>query len=90
MFPFDYGRYVMTVPAWNGRCRLAVPCRQRLSPMVYPDVLLPVALGIEDLQDLSLSQWLTHTPPKLVAEHLLIDKGVLATMPKAIVPIMPQ
>lgn len=41
-------------------------------------------------QDLSLSQWLTHTPPKLVTEHLLIDKAVLETMPKAKVPVIPQ
>lgn len=41
-------------------------------------------------QDLSLSQWLTHTPPKLVGERLLIDKSVLEAMPKVKVPVMPQ
>ncbi|HEX5412751.1 MAG TPA: cupin domain-containing protein [Terriglobia bacterium] len=41
-------------------------------------------------QDLSLSQWLTHTPPELVTEHLMIDKAVLEEMPKAKVPVMPQ
>jgi len=41
-------------------------------------------------QDLSLSEWLTHTPPKLAAEHLMVDKAVLETMPRSKVPVMPQ
>jgi len=41
-------------------------------------------------QDLSVSQWLTHTPPELVLAHLHIDKATLDAMPKenrAILPI---
>ncbi len=33
-------------------------------------------------QDLSLSQWLSHTPPELVAAHLNLDKATLDAMPK--------
>ncbi|HLX82523.1 MAG TPA: cupin domain-containing protein [Terriglobales bacterium] len=33
-------------------------------------------------QDLSLSEWLTHTPPELVLAHLGIDKATLDAMPK--------
>lgn len=41
-------------------------------------------------QDLSVSEWLTHTPPELVMAHLNIDKKTLDSMPKgnaAIVPV---
>jgi oxalate decarboxylase len=41
-------------------------------------------------QDLSLSEWLTHTPPELVLEHLGIDKATLDAMPKQNVAVMPQ
>jgi len=40
-------------------------------------------------QDLSLSEWLTHTPPELVAAHLNIDKATLDAIPKDEVVIMP-
>jgi oxalate decarboxylase len=33
-------------------------------------------------QDLALSEWLTHTPPELVAAHLNLDKTTLDAMPK--------
>jgi oxalate decarboxylase len=33
-------------------------------------------------QDLSLSQWLSHTPPELVAAHLNLDKATLDAIPK--------
>jgi oxalate decarboxylase len=33
-------------------------------------------------QDLSLSQWLSHTPPELVMAHLNIDKPTLEAMPR--------
>jgi oxalate decarboxylase len=41
-------------------------------------------------QDLSLSEWLTHTPPELVLEHLGIDKATLDAMPKENVAVMPK
>jgi oxalate decarboxylase len=33
-------------------------------------------------QDLSLAEWLSHTPPELVMAHLNIDKGTYAAIPK--------
>jgi oxalate decarboxylase len=41
-------------------------------------------------QDLSLSEWLTHTPPELVRAHLNIDKETLAALPKEAVVVMPR
>jgi oxalate decarboxylase len=41
-------------------------------------------------QDLSLSEWLTHTPPKLVRQHLKISKDVSDAMPKERVAVVPQ
>ncbi len=41
-------------------------------------------------QDLSLSEWLTHTPPELVMQHLGIDKATLDAMPKENVAVMPK
>ena len=41
-------------------------------------------------QDLSLNQWLTHTPPELVMAHLNIDQATLDAIPKqnnAILPV---
>jgi oxalate decarboxylase len=41
-------------------------------------------------QDLALSEWLTHTPPELVAAHLNIDKATLDAIPKHEVVILPR
>ncbi|MEY2394172.1 MAG: oxalate decarboxylase [Acidobacteriaceae bacterium] len=40
-------------------------------------------------QDLSLSEWLAHTPPELVMAHLRIDKETFDKIPKDEVVIMP-
>ena len=40
-------------------------------------------------QDLSLSQWLTHTPPDLVIAHLGIDPATLDALPKDEMVVMP-
>jgi len=40
-------------------------------------------------QDLSLSQWLTHTPPELVIAHLGIDRATLDALPKDELVVMP-
>ena len=40
-------------------------------------------------QDLALSQWLTHTPPELVAAHLNLDKATMDAIPKEKTLIMP-
>jgi len=41
-------------------------------------------------QDLSLSEWLSHTPPALVMAHLGIDKATLDAIPKEETVIMPE
>ncbi|MGC2764654.1 MAG: cupin domain-containing protein [Candidatus Acidiferrum sp.] len=41
-------------------------------------------------QDLALSEWLTHTPPELVAAHLNLDKAALDALPKEKPVIMPE
>jgi oxalate decarboxylase len=41
-------------------------------------------------QDLSLSEWLSHTPPELVMAHLKIDKATLDAMPKDKLVIVPR
>jgi oxalate decarboxylase len=40
-------------------------------------------------QDLSLSEWLAHTPPELVMAHLHIDKATLDAIPKNGAVVMP-
>jgi oxalate decarboxylase len=40
-------------------------------------------------QDLSLSEWLSHTPPELVMAHLRIDKAAFDAIPKDEAVIMP-
>jgi len=41
-------------------------------------------------QDLSLSEWLTHTPPQLVMAHMHIDKATLDKIPREEIVIMPE
>jgi oxalate decarboxylase len=41
-------------------------------------------------QDLSLSEWLTHTPPELVMAHLHIDKSTLDAIPRDETVVMPE
>lgn len=41
-------------------------------------------------QDLALSEWLSHTPPELVAAHLNLDKATLDALPKTKPVIMPE
>src|SRR6202162_5583331 len=41
-------------------------------------------------QDLSLSEWLGHTPPELVMAHLNIDKATLDTIPRDELVIVPR
>lgn len=40
-------------------------------------------------QDLSFSEWLSHTPPELVAAHLNLDKATLEAIPKTETVVMP-
>ena len=41
-------------------------------------------------QDLSLSEWLSHTPPELVMAHMNIDRATLNAIPREEPVIMPQ
>lgn len=41
-------------------------------------------------QDLSLSEWLTHTPPELVMAHLNIDRKTLNAIPKETTAVVPR
>jgi oxalate decarboxylase len=41
-------------------------------------------------QDLSISEWLTHTPPNLVTAHLNLDKTTLNAIPQEAVVVMPK
>jgi len=41
-------------------------------------------------QDLALSEWLSHTPPELVAAHLNLDKATLEAMPRGKPVILPE
>ena len=40
-------------------------------------------------QDLSLSEWVAHTPPELIMQHLKISKETLQRIPKDKAPIVP-
>jgi oxalate decarboxylase len=41
-------------------------------------------------QDLSLAEWLTHTPPELVMAHLNIDRSTLDAIPREETVVMPE
>lgn len=41
-------------------------------------------------EEVSLSNWLTHTPPKLVAQHLNVDESVMANWPNNNPGILPR
>jgi oxalate decarboxylase len=41
-------------------------------------------------QDLSVSEWLTHTPPELVQAHLNLDARTLQSLPKEAIPVLPR
>src|SRR5579883_480309 len=40
-------------------------------------------------EDLSLSDWISHTPPELVMQHLKISRETLARIPKRKLPVVP-
>ncbi|MQT15184.1 cupin domain-containing protein [Segnochrobactrum spirostomi] len=43
-----------------------------------------------EFQDVSLSDWLTHTPPAMVAQHLNVDAATIARFPNNKPEIMPE
>jgi len=54
------------------------------------DLLLLELFKSSYYQDLSLSEWLAHTPPELVMAHLNVDKATLDAMPKDKTVIVPE
>lgn len=46
------------------------------------DVQVLAVFKTSEYQEVSLSDWLTHTPPELVAQHLNIDPAVLRRFPQ--------
>ncbi len=53
------------------------------------DLILLEMFKAPVFEDLSLSDWITHTPPELVMQHLNISKEVLDRIPKEKIPVMP-
>ncbi len=53
------------------------------------DLIFLEMFKADRFQDLSLSEWLTHTPPELVMAHLNIDKSTWDAIPKQANVIMP-
>ena len=98
---FISGQGRMTVFATGGRARTM---DFQAGDVGYVQVTLPHYIqntGDKDLkflemfksnayQDLSLSEWLTHTPPELVTAHLGLDKATLEALPKENVAVMPK
>jgi len=41
-------------------------------------------------EDLSLSEWLSHTPPELVRAHLNIDKATYDWIPQEKLVVLPR
>lgn len=54
------------------------------------DLQLLAIFRVPEYQEVSLSDWLTHTPSALVAQHLNIDPKVLATFPGNHPLLMPE
>ena len=41
-------------------------------------------------EEVSLSNWLTHTPPRLVAQHFNVDEKLIAQWPDNSPGVMPK
>ncbi|GGF47487.1 oxalate decarboxylase [Azorhizobium oxalatiphilum] len=53
------------------------------------DIQMLVIFKAPEYQEVDLSDWLTHAPPELVAQHLNIDPQLIARFPKDQIGIMP-
>lgn len=53
------------------------------------DLIFLEMFKADRFEDLSLSDWVTHTPPELVMQHLGISKETLQRIPKEKVPVVP-
>jgi len=98
---FISGKGRMTVFATGGRARTM---NFQAGDVSYIEKTLPHYIentGDTDLkflemfkagvyQDLSLSEWLTHTPPELVMAHMNIDRATLDAIPRDETVVMPE
>ncbi len=53
------------------------------------DMQFLAVFKVPEYQEISLSDWLAHTPAALVAQHLNIDPAVLAKFPRRPIGVMP-
>jgi oxalate decarboxylase len=53
------------------------------------DLIFLEMFKAERFQDLSLSDWISHTPPKLIMQHLGITRDTLQRIPKDKAPTVP-
>ena len=53
------------------------------------DLIFLEMFKADRFQDLSLSEWVSHTPPELITEHLGISMETLQKVPKQKTPIVP-
>lgn len=53
------------------------------------DLIFLEMFKTDRFMDLSLSEWVTHTPPELVKGHLGIGNDVLSAIPKTKAVLMP-
>ena len=53
------------------------------------DLIFLETFKADRFEDLSLSDWITHTPPELVMQHLNISRELLERIPKRKVPVVP-
>ena len=54
------------------------------------DLMFLEIFKTDQYQEVSLSQWLTHAPPEMVAQHLNIDPAAIKQFPSdrpAVVPV---
>jgi oxalate decarboxylase len=54
------------------------------------DLQLPEVLRSSYFADVSLTDWLTHTPPSLVTQHFNVDKAVIAEFPNDRPLVVPE
>jgi oxalate decarboxylase len=98
---FISGKARMTVFATGGRARTMdfdtgdVGYAQKTLPHYVENTGNPDLRSLEMskssyYQDLALSEWLSHTPPELVAAHLNLDKATLDALPRGQPVILPE
>ena len=54
------------------------------------DMVFVAVFKASRYEEVSLSDWLTHTPPALVAQHLNVDEATIAKWPDDAPGLMPK